>query len=163
MDAFRISAPCHALPVRESHSSSLGVHAQWGLVSAALPASPCLGALAGNLKGQLAPVRVCVEAAGISPVLETTEGNPPAPTRGLSGLPHWWPPQVSLVESTRRASCAPCVASSGGRRSAIRRLTWALSSSATLSVARLTARASCSRRCGPQPLNTAAPVKGVQT
>ena len=45
---------------------------------AALPASPCLGALAGNLAGPASSC-VCVEAAGISPVVETREGPPPAP------------------------------------------------------------------------------------
>ena len=104
-------------------------------------------------KADSASQLVCPEAASIRPVVVTREGIP---------LPRAWaePPctclQVSLAESTRRASCGPCVASSGGRRSAIRRLTWALSSSATPSVALRTARASCSRRCGPQPLNTAA-------
>ena len=45
---------------------------------AAVPASPCLGALAGNLAGPASSC-VCVEAAGISPVVETREGTPPVP------------------------------------------------------------------------------------
>ena len=55
------------------------------------------------------------------------------------------------MESTRRASCAPAAGSSGGRRSATRRLTWARSSSATPSAARPTARALSLRRCGRHP------------
>ena len=61
--------------------------------------------------------------------------------------------QVSPVESTRRASCAPCVASSAGRRSATRRRIWALSSSATPLAALRTARVSSSRKCGRSLLN----------